>query len=70
MVEHHGEIGNLPDGFELSHSTVDGNSKINSEIRIMNGAVGNDLLKYLIDKVDIISFVEKIPTMNECCNRI
>ncbi len=64
-VEHHGEIGELPEGFEMCSSNSNGVGTFKSEIKISNGAGGNDLLKCIIEKVEVISFIEKIPTMNE-----
>ena len=52
-------------GFEIIESDEVENDFYNTAIRILNGKSPNELLKSLIDKVEVHSFIEKIPTMNE-----
>jgi ABC-2 type transport system ATP-binding protein len=52
-------------GFEITKSEELENEFYNTTIRILNGKSPNELLKSLIDNVEVHSFIEKIPTMNE-----
>lgn len=64
-VEHKSRISDIAHGFEIkSHEQLeDGFYK--TSIKIVNGQSPNELLKLLIDKVEVHSFIEKIPSMNE-----
>ena len=64
-VEYHNQMGQLPDGFELVTTENGTHDLTRAEIKILNGLAGNDLLKYLISQVEVVSFNEKIPSMNE-----
>lgn len=64
-VEYKGKLSELPERFKLNESSTEEAYINRSEITILNGESGNDLLKHLIDKTEIVSFNEKIPTMNE-----
>lgn len=64
IVEYNNDLTELPAAFDLQ-STVRKNGSLVSEIAINNGDSGNDLLKHLIDKVEVVAFNEKVPTMNE-----
>jgi len=64
-VEHKGDLVDLPKDFQLIKSEPNGEHIAKSEIFISNKTIGNDLLKYLVDRVQVVAFVEKIPTMNE-----
>jgi ABC-2 type transport system ATP-binding protein len=55
----------LDNGFELIESLQQDNGLIFSKIRINNEAGPNDLLKYLIDKTEIHSFDEQVPSIND-----
>ncbi|MDA0195509.1 MAG: ATP-binding cassette domain-containing protein [Bacteroidetes bacterium] len=64
-VEHKGDLVDMPKEFQLIKSEVNGEQIAKSEIMISDGTVGNDLLKYLVNSVQVVAFIEKIPTMNE-----
>ncbi len=64
-IEHRGKLSDLPERFQVNDSADSGMGNWKSEITILNGESGNDLLKHLIEKSEIVSFNEKIPTMNE-----
>lgn len=42
-----------------------GNGKFTAEIRLMPGMNPNDLLRFLIDRVEVHQFTEKVPSMND-----
>ncbi len=63
MHEHH--IGDLPAGYQLLKSENGQDQLIQSEIQIDLGSKPNDLLKLLIPNIEIHSFIEKLPTMND-----
>ena len=64
LVEHGSPLLDLPDQFALKGSEKY-NGSFRSEIMIHEPQTGNGLLRYLIEKVEVTSFSEKIPTMNE-----
>ncbi len=64
-VYHEHNLDELPAGFELISSQNGNGPMITSQIKILSGDKPNNLLKLLIPKIEIHSFVEKIPTMND-----
>ena len=64
-VEHKNLISELDDGFELKNQEQLEDEFYKTSIKVENGKSPNELLKTLIDKVEVHSFVEKIPDMNE-----
>jgi ABC-2 type transport system ATP-binding protein len=64
MVEHKGQL-NLNDDSELMEQNTLEEDYYRSTIKIPTGKVSNDLLQKIIPQVEIRSFVEKIPTINE-----
>jgi len=64
-VSHKTRMDGIDPGFEIIKSEELENEFYNTTIRILNGKSPNELLKSLIDNVEVHSFIEKIPTMNE-----
>lgn len=64
-VQHKSIISELDSGFEMKHNEQLEDGFYKSSIRIVDGQSPNELLKLLIDKVEVHSFVEKVPSMNE-----
>ena len=65
IVDHFKDFNGLDSGFQiLERSDLEENLK-RSVIKIANNKNPNDLLEELIKQVEIHSFVEKIPTMND-----
>ena len=64
-VEHKSLMGEIADGFEIKNQEQLEDGFYKTSIQIVNGKGPNELLKNLIDKVEVHSFVEKIPSMNE-----
>ena len=64
-VEHKNLISELNDGFDLKIQEQLEDGFYRTSIKIVNGKSPNELLKTLIDKVKVHSFIEKIPSMNE-----
>ena len=64
-VEHKNLIHELEEGFQIQQQDQVDNGFFKTSIKIINGRSPNDLLKSLIGKVEVHSFAEKIPTMNE-----
>jgi ABC-2 type transport system ATP-binding protein len=64
-VSHKTRMDGIDPGFEITKSEELENEFYNTTIRILNGKSPNELLKSLIDNVEVHSFIEKIPTMNE-----
>ena len=64
-VEHKNLISELDDGFELKNQEQLDDGFYKTSIKVENGKSPNELLKTLIDKVEVHSFIEKIPNMNE-----
>lgn len=64
-VGHKNIIGVMEDGFEIQNQDEVEDGFYKTSIRIVNGKGPNELLKTLIDKVEVHSFIEKIPSMNE-----
>ena len=64
-VEHKNLMGEIADGFEIKNQEQLEDGFYKTSIKIVNGMGPNELLKNLIDKVEVHSFVEKIPSMNQ-----
>lgn len=64
-VEHKNIISEIEAGFEIREQEQLEDGFYKSSIKIVNGKSPNELLKMLIDKVEVHSFAEKIPSMNE-----
>lgn len=64
-IKHKTSLTSIEEGFEISGSIQLENDFYNSTVKILNGKGPNELLKSLIDQVEVHSFIEKIPTMNE-----
>jgi len=58
-------IDQMDDGFQIRSQEQVEDGFYKTSIRISNGRGPNELLKTLIDKVEVHSFMEKIPSMNE-----
>lgn len=67
-VGYKGEFSQLNDvltqGYEIENNTV-GNNMQTMRVKFQNGTTSNDLLQMLIKQVDIVSFNEVIPSMND-----
>ena len=64
-VGHKNMITEMESGFEIREQGELQDGFYKSSIKIVNGKSPNELLKTLIDKVEVHSFMEKIPSMNE-----
>lgn len=64
-VGHKNVITEIDPGFEIHEQDELEDGYYKSSIKIVNGKSPNELLKMLIDKVEVHSFMEKIPSMNE-----
>lgn len=64
-VEHRFPIHGLSDDFVIKKEENVEGDMFRTSIQILNGSGPNDLLKHLIDKVEVHTFLEKIPSMNE-----
>ncbi|MCG8309352.1 MAG: ATP-binding cassette domain-containing protein [Cytophagales bacterium] len=64
-VEHKFVIDEIDEGFEIQSRNELEDGFYRTSIKIVNGRGPNELLKSLIEKVEVHSFVEKIPSMNE-----
>jgi ABC-2 type transport system ATP-binding protein len=65
LIEHKSEITEMEQGFEIEKFQKLEDGFYSTSVRITNGKGPNELLKSLIDKVEVHSFVEQVPTMNE-----
>ncbi len=67
LVDHIGQLGMLDADFKISNSQPheEDSNMTSSEIVIQNGLNCNDLLRALIEKVEVHSFIEKIPSIND-----
>ena len=65
IVEYKGQLNGLTGDFELMSSEPMNEDYQQSYIKLNEGRTPNYLLQSLIEKVEVHSFVEKIPTMNE-----
>ncbi len=64
-IGHKNLIDEIEDGFQIKSQNQMEDGSFNTSITILNGRGPNELLKTLIDKVEVHSFMEKIPSMNE-----
>lgn len=64
-VEHKSIISDIDYGFDIKKQEQLEDGFYKTSIQIVNAKGPNELLKTLIDKVEVHSFVEKIPSMNE-----
>lgn len=64
-ITHKQAIGQMQSGFEMLSNTEMEDGFYKTSVRISNGKGPNELLKSLIEQIEVHSFVEKIPTMNE-----
>lgn len=64
-VEHKNLMDKLDEGFKVKSQVQLEDGFYKTSIQIVNGKGPNELLKTLIDNVEVHSFVEKIPNMNE-----
>ncbi len=64
-VEHKNLMNKLDEGFKVKSQVQLEDGFYKTSIQIVNGKGPNELLKILIDNVEVHSFVEKIPNMNE-----
>jgi ABC-2 type transport system ATP-binding protein len=64
-IEHKSIIEDIDQGFEIKKSDRLDDGFYKTSVRITNGKGPNELLKSLIDKVEVHSFIEQIPSMNE-----
>lgn len=65
IVDYSGEFRNTNGQFQITDQSETDEGYIRSTIRITNDQSPNDLLSLLLDEVEIHSFQEKIPTMND-----
>lgn len=64
-VAHKNLIEEIEDGFQIQSQDQIEDGFYKTSIKILNGKSPNELLKNLINKVEVHSFIEKIPSMNE-----
>ena len=64
-IEHKDLISEIEDGFEIINQQQLDAGIYKTSIKILNGKGPNELLRSLIDHVEVHSFVEKVPSMNE-----
>ncbi|MCL4150132.1 UNVERIFIED_CONTAM: hypothetical protein GTU68_057878 [Idotea baltica] len=64
-VEHRFPLHGLSDAFIVKNEEKVEEGMYKTSIKIINGSSSNELLKHLIDKVEVHTFLEKIPNMNE-----
>ncbi|MGD9327928.1 MAG: ATP-binding cassette domain-containing protein [Cyclobacteriaceae bacterium] len=65
VVDYSGEFRNTNGEFQITDQSETEEGYIRSTIRITNDQSPNDLLSLLLNEVEIHSFQEKIPTMND-----
>jgi ABC-2 type transport system ATP-binding protein len=65
IVEHHEDYNHLDAHYKVLEKNLIEDNLYRSVIQITNGIKPNDLLSELIPKVQIHSFTEQVPTMNE-----
>ena len=64
-IEHKETLSYIEDGFEILESGPADDDFYKSKVKILNGKSPNELLKSLLDNVEVHSFSEQIPSMNE-----
>lgn len=65
LVEHIHDLEALNGSFEIIDKQPMDNNRFYTKIRITDNTSPNELLKSLMDKIEIHSFIEKIPSMND-----
>ena len=70
FVEYAGELGERQSWFSVKDSKAVGDGLMRADIQLEGTTSSNDLLKFLIDQVEIKSFGENIPTMSEIFMRV
>ena len=65
IVDHLKELHSIHEKFEILEQSATEDGYIRSVIKIRNGQTPNELLSELIKRIEIHSFMEKIPTMND-----
>ena len=67
LVDHIGALGTLSGEFKVvnSNPNEEDEKMTSSEIVIQNGQTSNDLIRSLIEQVEVHSFIEKIPSIND-----
>ena len=65
VVEHKGNLSGSEDGYELLETQVQEGELYRSVISVGNGTDPNRLIGELIERVELHSFVQRVPTMNE-----
>ncbi len=65
IVDHIGKIGDLPIDYKILESKSMEDNLISTEITLMNGSSSNDLIKLLVEQVEIHNFKEKVPSIND-----
>jgi ABC-2 type transport system ATP-binding protein len=64
-LEHINPISNLPVGFEIKSTQKIDSGLAETTIHLTDNKKANDLLQILIEQTEIISFKEKIPSVND-----
>ncbi len=64
-VRHRGKLEQMNDSFQILSSENNKEGIYHSDIKLINGMKTNALLSYLIEKVEVLSFSENIPSMND-----
>ncbi len=64
-VQHKDLISEIENGFEIIKQEQLDEGIYKTSVKILNGKGPNELLRSLIDHVEVHSFIEKIPSMNE-----
>lgn len=65
IVEHKNSLQALSEPFQLIRSEELEENYFRSQIRTANGVNPNDLLKAIIEKIEVHSFLEKVPSIND-----
>ncbi len=64
-IQHKELISEIEDGFEILKQEQLDAGIYKTSVKILNGKGPNELLRSLIDNVEVHSFIEKVPSMNE-----
>jgi ABC-2 type transport system ATP-binding protein len=65
VVEHKGRLDGSDDGYELLETQIQEGELYRSVLSVGNGTDPNRLIGELIGRVELHSFVQRVPTMNE-----
>ena len=65
LVDHKGKLESLNGTFELQYQESKEDNLLQSTITITNGQSVNDLLRTLVDQVEVHGLIEKIPSIHE-----